>query len=242
MAEFPALPLWTDAYLADTTHLSDAEHGRYMLMLIQMWRAPRQRFPNDDEWLARKFGRSSEVFVSEWKPIMQEFMQNDSNWWTQKKLAKEFAYVQTLSAKRSVAAKSRWQKEKGVCNSNAPTPTPTPTLKRKKEAPALAGFDLFWNECPKKVGRGEAERAWLKALTETSADVLTAAMRAYGATQTGKTGSDRHFIKTPGPWLNGKHWLDEGIAPAGPALTPEQIAINIDRADKLFHRGKYAED
>src|SRR6266498_2784415 len=60
MAEFPALPLWTDAYIADTTHLSDAEHGRYLLMLMHLWRTPNKKFPNDDAWLARKFGRTAD--------------------------------------------------------------------------------------------------------------------------------------------------------------------------------------
>src|SRR4051812_21801143 len=58
MAEFPALPLWTDAYLADCGHLSDAEHGRYFLLLMAMWRAPECRLPNDNDWLARRFRRS----------------------------------------------------------------------------------------------------------------------------------------------------------------------------------------
>lgn len=106
---------------------------------------------------------------------------------------------------------------------------------KKKEA-ALARFDDFWNACPKKTGKGAAERAWPKALALEGADVLIERMRAYAAQQSGK---DPTFTKTPGPWLNGKHWLDEGIAPAGPVLTPEQIEVNKDRADRLLRRGKY---
>lgn len=30
MAEFPALPLWTDAYIGDTAHLTNEEHGVYL--------------------------------------------------------------------------------------------------------------------------------------------------------------------------------------------------------------------
>ena len=73
MADLPAIPLWTDAYLADCGHLGDAEHGRYLLILMHLWRAPKQRFPNDDDWLARKFGRSADSVRSEIRPLIEEF-------------------------------------------------------------------------------------------------------------------------------------------------------------------------
>ena len=53
MAQFPVLPLWTDAYLGDTTHLTTIEHGAYMLLLMVSWRSPDCRLPDDDAMLAR---------------------------------------------------------------------------------------------------------------------------------------------------------------------------------------------
>ena len=117
MAEFPALPLFTDSYLADTSHLLDAEHGRYLLMLFHLWRMPLCRFPNDDAWLARKFNRSAEAFVSEWKPLMQEFMHNDGNWWTQKRMQKVRFHVSKVRVKKRDAAKAAWEKRKGDSSS-----------------------------------------------------------------------------------------------------------------------------
>lgn len=56
MAEFPAMPLWTDAYLGDTRHLSTFEHGAYLLLLIVAWRSPDGALPDDDRLLARYAG------------------------------------------------------------------------------------------------------------------------------------------------------------------------------------------
>lgn len=137
MAEFPAMPLWTDSYLADCGHLDDAETGRYLLILIHMWRAPDQRLPNDDAWLAHKFRRSVEDVRAQLRPIFDEFCQCNGNWITQKRLAREHAYVRGASEKQRARANSRWAKEKDLCRGNAtrcnaPTPTPTPIKKKER--------------------------------------------------------------------------------------------------------------
>lgn len=136
MADYPALPLWTDAYLADTAHLTDDEHGRYLLLLITIWRAPDCRIPNDDMWLARRFRRSTDEVHTLFRPLIREFCQSDGNWISQKRLTKERSYVEKASKQRSDAAKARWNKEKRECERNAaphsprnaPTPTPTPII------------------------------------------------------------------------------------------------------------------
>ena len=62
MAEFPSLPLFTDAYMRDCWHLSDAEHGRYLLLMILIWQSPQCRIPNDPDWIARRLKRSREDY------------------------------------------------------------------------------------------------------------------------------------------------------------------------------------
>ena len=135
MAEFPALPVWTDSYLADCRHLNDQEHGRYFQLLILIWRSPNCRIPNDYDWIARKFNRSLQAFENDILPIMLEFCDSDGNWITQKRLTKEWGYLQKQRDRGRAAANSRWSKYKIQCESNAtlhgfgnaPTPTPTPT-------------------------------------------------------------------------------------------------------------------
>ena len=152
MAQFPALPLWTDAYLADTTHLSDAEHGRYLQIIIHMWRAPQCRLPNNNSFLSRKFNRSPEAIEIEIKPIMQEFFKCDGNWWTHKRLVHERKYLEEQSLKQSARAKVRWDKEKGIYRGNATSrisrsdatsgiaPTPTPVKEKKEQVSQNGGY------------------------------------------------------------------------------------------------------
>lgn len=128
MAKLPMFPMWVRDYLADTRHLSDAEHGRYHLILYELWAAPRQRLPNDDDWLARRFARDADRVRTELRPLIREFCQTDQYWIRHKRLTKEWNYAQHICDQRRKAAKARWDKEKEACKSNAHLPYPTKTL------------------------------------------------------------------------------------------------------------------
>ena len=142
MAEFPALPLWTDAYLADCEHLSEVEHGRYLLLLIAMWRNSNCKVPNDDQWLARKFKKTAEEVEKDLRPIIKEFCRTSKYWIWQPRLTRERAFVLDRSKKQADRANQRWNKEKDTSHGNAdagnaaagiaPTPTPTPTPTKNK--------------------------------------------------------------------------------------------------------------
>lgn len=132
MADFAALPLFTDAVIADCNHLTDAELGLYLRILILMWRSPECRIPNDDVWVSRKLSRPVESF----KPLLIEFCKTSGNWWVQKRLKKEWDYLHAQRKKKSDAAKVRWYNEKDTCTRNAtplhstpnqPSTTKTPT-------------------------------------------------------------------------------------------------------------------
>lgn len=152
MAEFPSLPLFTDAITADCAHLSDEEFGRYMRLLIIMWRSPMCRVPDDPNWLAKRLRVDALAYQLHIHPLMQEFCILDAGWWTQKRLQKEFVYVQGVRDKRRNAAISRWHKDDDIDNKrqssmqmdmqmqskrNAPTPTPTPTLEEDTKVSSM---------------------------------------------------------------------------------------------------------
>lgn len=153
MAEFPALSLWTDSYLADTRHLSTLEHGAYLLLLIEAWRRPRCDLPDDDAILARLAGLPAD----EWqaiKPTVMAFWRRDGRCrtWTQKRLSKERDRARIRSKSASDKALKRWKRGKNAdaaalpeeCREDAPTTTTidTPTVETSSTA-AAAAPDLF---------------------------------------------------------------------------------------------------
>lgn len=113
MAQFPALTLWTDAYLSDTRHLSTLEHGAYLLLLMEAWRRPNCDLPDDDRFLARLAG----VGADEWagiKPVVMEFWTRDgrSKTWKQKRLTKERDAAKKRSKSQRDKIAKRWDKTK----------------------------------------------------------------------------------------------------------------------------------
>lgn len=166
MSTFPSLPLFVDAYMADAGHLTDAEHGRYLRLLMLMWTSPQCRIPNDDQWLARRLSRSADDVRNLFRPLISEFCKSTGNWITQKRLLKEWRYTKGTSKSQSDRAKSRWKKEKGICRSdadrhqsgNAPNPIPNPIKKeidtRTRAKPVLISAEavLLADRCRSSAG------------------------------------------------------------------------------------------
>lgn len=109
MAEFPALPLWTDAYIGDTTHLTTIEHGAYLLLLISMWRTAGCNLPNDDRLLA-KIVRCTPAQWRRLKPSLMPFFKVIDDHIEQGRLTDERNAVKRNSKRQSDKAKSRWLK------------------------------------------------------------------------------------------------------------------------------------
>lgn len=149
MAQFPYLPLFTDAWVSDTKHLTRLERGTYHDLLVLMWRAPQARLPNDNAWLGKHLGMTESEVQNELRSLISEFCQTDGNWITQKRLTKEHNHVTQISKRNSDNAKSLWSKKKASSETdatshqsgNAPKPKPILNLEeeRKKEPSLRSG-------------------------------------------------------------------------------------------------------
>ena len=87
-----------------------------------------------------------------------------------------------------------------------------PLPKGTSQSPSPANlFILFWLLYPRKVGKGDAEKAFMAALKENSSDAILAGTRRY-ADQVRQDGTQPKYVKYPAGWLRAKRWLDEDEA------------------------------
>lgn len=142
MAQFPALPLFTDAYMADTRHLTAAQHGAYLLLLMTAWRMPDCKLPDDDKFLARCVAMDLRSWKANRDIVMSFWKRDSEHKWYQARLLDERKYVEDKRNKNAKNAKARWLNNKDSSNANAlpnrcqidaPTPTPTPTPIKKEK-------------------------------------------------------------------------------------------------------------
>lgn len=194
MADYPALPFWTDAYIADTQHLTNEEHGVYLRLLMFSWRTPDCCLPNDERRLAIMVGMSA----SQWKRIrgtILEFFEVSDGVLTQKKLKNVRAFVQKKNEDNRERINSYWEAKRlksneagdtNVYSTEEPTnipqpfhPNPNPNPKEKEDntppsvsvtgAGSAAVSDEFYARLLRAVGHnpaGRVPRYWTKKMVE----------------------------------------------------------------------------
>ena len=84
------------------------------------------------------------------------------------------------------------------------------------KADACDGFEDAWAAYPRKVGKGQAKKAWAKALKKVDQRSLQEALARFIPTQQGK---EKQFIPHLATWLNGERWDDTPEDASGPRTT-----------------------
>lgn len=231
MAEFPAIPLWTDAYLGDTRHLTTLQHGAYLLLLMTAWRTKECALPDDDNLLARYAG----LEIRNWlkiKEVVMEFWMLEDGMWRQGRLTDERESAVVRKHQASNAGKASALKRQGrhstdvqqSVNSTSTLPNhnhnhnhtkeskespPTPSTPEPKlfDDQLKTEFLEFYTIFPRHEGKKHAEKAYNTARKAgTSHETIIAGTRKYGAFVAGK---NPKFTKHPATWLNGGCWSDD---------------------------------
>jgi uncharacterized protein YdaU (DUF1376 family) len=152
MATYPSLPLFTDAFIADTGHLGAMETGAYLMLLMMAWRTSECRLPDDDA----KLSRWARVDMRTWKRIKPEIMSFwtlDNGFWTQGRLMKERASV----SKRAEAAREnglRGGRPKLLETNTTTNPMGSSWASQEKAPISISiskGSKINLEPCPKRV-------------------------------------------------------------------------------------------
>lgn len=195
MAEFPALPVFTDAYLADTRHLTAEEHGAYLLLLMCAWRTRGCQLKDDDRFLARTVGVSPQKW-RRLKPVIREFFTVEGGLWRQKKLMEVYRGVEARVSRnrengakggRAKAAKKAADRQTVASGEKLATKTENqnPEPKQQQHAAAAALFEAAGLD-EGGADISELER-WLAAGADMEADILPT-IRRISARETKRAG------------------------------------------------------
>lgn len=236
MSKAPAMPMYWDAYLADTTHLTTEEHGAYMLLLAAMWRR-NAWVPDDDKDNARILG----LTTAKWRKIKARLMETVSGFCvedgkiTQEKLKKTWENTQEkIDKNRSNGAKGGRPKSKVANNltkangfvsvnpnQSIPEPEPEPDIIKDTSVSLSVSADVpcHANEISHAVSRYNqaAERAgWpqVQKLTPNRSKQLKARLKDCGGLDGWEDALRRAFAsdfcrgRTSKPWTGfGFDWL-----------------------------------
>ena len=123
--------------------------------------------------------------------------------------------------------------EKQVTLSDEVPVTPvTKSTKVSSSYELFPGFCSFWSLYPKRVGKGEAFKAWTKSNCEVLSEVVVRAVREQNGYLIREGGQ---FTPLPATWLNQRRWEDE---PPKQAELHPRTAANLEAARKFVERGK----
>ncbi|WP_235936087.1 YdaU family protein [Devosia aurantiaca] len=104
------MPLHIENYLADTGHLTAAEHGAYLMLIMHYWREG--SLPDDERIIAR----ISRLTASQWagsRPILAALFREG---WKHKRIDEELSKADDIIEKRRNAALGRHAKSKGAAH------------------------------------------------------------------------------------------------------------------------------
>jgi uncharacterized protein YdaU (DUF1376 family) len=119
MAALPYMQLYVADYLADTAHLNAAQHGAYLLLLMNYWQRGKA-LRNDNGRLANVARMSNE----EWnvnREVLEEFFEVTDEEWIHHRVEKDLEAVRSKSEKASAAGRASAKRKLNKRSTNVPT-------------------------------------------------------------------------------------------------------------------------
>ena len=124
----PWMPLYVGDYLGDTGHLTTAQHGAYLLLMMHYWR--KGELPDDDRQLC-KIAKLPLKTWCEYRATLQDFFYEG---WKHKRIDAELAKMMRVSEKRAIAGQKG-----GIGSALARMRLENGALSRRVPSQAIAG-------------------------------------------------------------------------------------------------------
>lgn len=251
----PYMPLFVADYLADTAHLSAAEHGAYLLLVMNYWQRCKP-LPADDRKLAR-IARMSDAEWLDSRDTLAEFFHEEDGLWSHKRIEAEIAVAEekTVKAKKAARASAearqanaqqmlserstdaellgevREEKKEPLPETNNSTPN-VRSIGKPMRPVRDETQERFWKAYP---SRGDSSNPKAPALekfvraVKAGADpeeIIAAASRyAEIERRSGRAGTDK--VAQAMTWLNQRRWLD--YPPEPPSSESQSTGVFVER-------------
>lgn len=129
------MPLYIGSYIADTMHLTTAQHGAYLLLLMHAWRND-GLLPDDDFQLAQIVRATNQEWKALKNVVLNFFVHKQimlgaspkqclSSARLDKERERVVRVVESRKRKAAIAARKRWSKKSVDAPSNAPSNAPS---------------------------------------------------------------------------------------------------------------------
>lgn len=240
------MPLFVADYLADTAHLSAAEHGAYLLLIMNYWQREKP-LPADDRKLAR-IARVTDVEWADARATLAEFFVEQDGEWRHARIDEEMSVAREKSAKAKASARAsvaarQASAERTLNDRSADGELLGEDREGKKDNPVSKSsttnvrsvgkptrpapeekFEEFWKAYPhrgeasdpKKPAREKFDRA-VKRGVDPNAIIGSAKRFAEIERKAGRAGTDKCAQAVT--WLNQERWSDyEPAADARPGV------------------------
>ena len=100
------------------------------------------------------------------------------------------------------------------------------------------GFKDFWDNYPRKIGKGKAEEKYKEQLQATTPDVLVNAVKNFAA-ECRIQQTEKRYIPYPSTWLNQGRWKDYDVAPPAQDTSRQETPdFDMDQILSLIQGGE----
>lgn len=208
----PWYPFYWSDYSGKTFHLTQGEHGAYMLLLRQIYTTGKP-IPEIMVYSVAKATLDQER--SNVDSVLEQFFFKKNGW--QHRRASEIMQQAEEKHKKLV--------ESGSKGGKARSSHPQATLKRRSSKPQPQphpedidksisietggyGFESFWKSYPtqRRGSKDQAKSAWLKAVNSTTTpEEIMAGCLAYAQSDE----VERGFAKGCAPWIRDERWRND---------------------------------